>query len=151
MMRSILFTRFRMRRWLLPCLLLMMTLCACADNQTHVAEFWRPISEPNLLMSLEKGQRKLDFDLSQCRCGIFPANLSHSNAVEFQPDQQRLAQTSVTVTPDKDGQCMQQPSLIVSECMRGRGWEVTNCSGRMPIPGGGSLCTAYAMPNTENQ
>jgi hypothetical protein len=85
--------------------------------------------------------------LSQCRCGIYPTTVSHTNLVEFQPDKQRLAETSVTITPDDKGQCIEQPSLVVSECMRQRGWEVTNCSGRMPLPGGGSLCTAYAYPN----
>lgn len=132
-----------MRRWLLPCLLTLVVLTACGNDQT--VEFWRPISEPNLLMPLEKGQRKLNFDLSQCKCGIFPSNITHNEAVEFQSDKQRLAQTSVTVTPNKRGECVQQPSLIVSECMRGRGWEVTNCSGRMPLAGGGSLCATYTV------
>lgn len=131
-----------MRRWLLPCLFTLVVLTACNDQ---TVEFWRPISEPNLLMPLGKGQRKLDFDLSQCKCGIFPSNITHNDAVEFQSDKQRLAQTSVTVTPNKRGDCVQQPSLIVSECMRGRGWEVTNCSGRMPLPGGGSLCATYTV------
>ena len=63
----------------------------------------------------------------------------------FEPDKERLAETSVTVTPDDKGQCMQRPSLVVTECMRQRGWEVTNCSGRMPLPGGGSLCAAYSL------
>ncbi|MDX2027358.1 MAG: hypothetical protein SFW62_01830 [Alphaproteobacteria bacterium] len=137
-----------MRRWLMPCLALV-TLVACTSGGTSIsgqtAQFWRPISEPNLQMSLDKAQKKLDFDLSQCRCSVYPANMSRTDAVEFQPDRQRLAQTSVTITPDEDGDCVQQPSLIVSECMRGRGWEVTNCSGRMPLPGGGSLCAGYVV------
>jgi hypothetical protein len=131
-----------MKRWLLPCVVVL-ALAGCGPDR--VAEFWRPISEPNLLMPLDKEQRKLDFDLSQCRCGIFPGNMTHSDITEFQPDKQQLAATGVHITPDEGGNCMVQPSLVVSECMRGRGWEVTNCSGRMPLPGGGSLCANYSL------
>jgi len=130
-----------MCRWLLSCLFVV-ALGACSNN---VAEFWRPISEPNLLMPLEKAQRKLDFDISQCKCGIYSENMSHADIVEFQPDKQRIAETGVVVTPDKKGECIAQPSLVVAECMRGRGWEVTNCSGRMPLAGGGSLCASYSV------
>lgn len=140
-----------MNRLFLSCVFAVLTLVACSTTtDNHIAEFWRPISEPNLLMSLDQAQSKLDFDISQCHCGIYPMNMSHSDAVKFQPDQQQLAATSVTVTPDQDGQCAQQPSLVVSECMRTRGWEITNCSGRMPLPGGGSLCTAYSTSTTTN-
>ena len=133
-----------MRRWLMP-LIAVLALAACSsDKPSHVAEFWRPISEPNLLMSLEKAQSKLNFDISQCNCGIYPTNTTRSDMIDFQSDKQRLSETSMTITPDEKGNCSQQPSLIVSECMRERGWEVTNCSGRMPLPGGGSLCTAYS-------
>ena len=138
-----------MRRWLLPCLALL-ALAACeqmaapSTNPT-IAQFWRPISEPNLLMSMDKAQRKLDFDMSQCHCGIYPLNTPRSESSEFQPDKQRLAETSVTVTPNDKGECFEQPSLVVTECMRARGWEPTNCSGRMPLPGGGSLCTATTL------
>jgi hypothetical protein len=121
----------------------LLVLTAC-NGDMRVAEFWRPVSEPNVQMPLDKLQPKLDFDLSQCHCGIFPTNVTRTDIVAFQPDQQRLAQTSVTVTSDGNGQCMQQPSLVVSECMRSRGWEKTNCSGRMPMAGGASLCAAYA-------
>jgi hypothetical protein len=111
---------------------------------TAIAQFWRPISEPNILMPTDRLQTKLSFDLNQCHCGSYPANATHTDIVEFQPDRQRLAETGVTITPDQQGQCIQQPSLVVTECMRMRGWEPTNCSGRMPLPGGGSLCAAYA-------
>lgn len=131
-------------RFLLVCVCVA-SLSACYSGPDKVAEFWRPISEPNLLMPLDKAQDKLDFDLSQCRCGIFPENMSHSNIVAFQPDKQRMAETGVIVTPDDEHSCRTQPSLVVSECMRGRGWEVTNCSGRMPLPGGGSLCASYTF------
>jgi hypothetical protein len=135
-----------MRFWLLPCVAFF-ALAACQDNgPAQTAQFWRPISEPNVEMPLDKVQRKLDFDLSQCHCGIYPTNTPRDEGIEFQPDNQRLAETGVTVAPDKRGECVQQPSLVVTECMRQRGWEPTNCSGRMPLPGGGSLCTAYALP-----
>ncbi len=114
-----------------------------------IAQFWRPISEPNILMPSDTLQKKLDFDLGQCHCGIYPANASHDEMVQFQPDKQRLAQTGVTIVPDEDGQCTHKPSLVVTECMRQRGWEPTNCSGRMPLPGGGSLCTTY-QPDTDS-
>jgi len=127
-------------------------LVACQSGfapDGRVAQFWRPISEPNILMSLDAAQQKLNYDLSQCHCGIYPTNASRDESIQFQPDRQRLAQTGVTVTPDENGQCLQKPSLIVTECMRQRGWEPTNCSGRMPLPGGGSLCAAYVQPESE--
>ncbi len=127
---------------LLACVTLV-TLAACGPDR--IAQFWRPISEPNVEMPLEKVQKKLEFDLSQCHCGIYPTNVTHSEGVEFQRDKQQLAATGVTVTPSDSGQCIQQPSLIVTECMRQRGWEPTNCSGRMPLPAGGSLCSAYVL------
>ncbi|MDE2029456.1 MAG: hypothetical protein KGI97_02715 [Alphaproteobacteria bacterium] len=129
-----------MRRFLIVVPLLCL-LAAC--EQPTVAQFWRPISEPNLLMPSDQLQKKLAFDLGQCHCGIYPANATRSDIIKFSADKQRLAQTSVTVTPDEDGQCVQQPSLVVTECMRERGWEPTECSGRMPLPGGGSLCASY--------
>jgi hypothetical protein len=120
-----------------------LALAACG-GPTSIAQFWRPISEPNVEMPLSKLQTKLEFDLSQCHCGIYPSNVTRDESVEFQQDKQQLAATGVTVTPSASGECVQQPSLIVTECMRQRGWEPTNCSGRMPLPGGGSLCAAYA-------
>jgi hypothetical protein len=96
---------------------------------------------------MDQLQQKLQFDLGQCHCGIYPTNATHDDMVQYQPDKQRLAQTGVTIVPNKDGQCLQKPSLVVTECMRERGWEPTNCSGRMPLPGGGSLCTAYQDPS----
>lgn len=134
-----------MPRWLLPSIALISLALAACGSHSNVAEFWRPISEPNLLLPLDKAQSKLDFDLSQCRCGIYPTNVPQPDLNSFEPDKERLAETSVTVTPDDKGECMQRPSLVVSECMRDRGWEVTNCSGRMPLPGGGSLCAAYSL------
>ena len=114
-----------------------------SSSSSPTTQFWRPISAPNVLMQSDKLQQKLDFDLSQCHCGIFPANTAHDDAVKFQADKQRLAQTSVTVMPDEEGTCAQKPALVVTECMRSRGWEPTNCSGRTPLPSGGSLCAPY--------
>lgn len=135
-----------MSRRLVVCSLALMSvlaLSACAEGK--IAQFWRPISEPNILMPFDQTQRKLEFDLSQCHCGIYPANTSRDESVQFQPDKQRLVATGVSVTPNDRGQCVQQPSLVVTECMRQRGWEPSNCSGRMPLPGGGSLCAAYKI------
>jgi hypothetical protein len=126
-----------MRRLILG-LFAVLTLSACASQ---VAEFWRPISEPNTIMPLNQAQMKLNFDLSQCSCGIFRPTFLNLNWSLFQPDQQRFAETSITRTildDEDDGTCMQRPSLVVAECMRTRGWEVTNCSGRMPMAGGGA-------------
>ncbi|MCL2474300.1 MAG: hypothetical protein FWF23_05335, partial [Alphaproteobacteria bacterium] len=102
-----------------------------------VVQFWRPISEPNILMPPDKLQQKLEFDLSQCHCGIFPTNIPRDTAIQFQKDKQRLVQTSTTVQMDKETEtCVQSPALIVTECMRYRGWEPTTCSGRVPVAGG---------------
>lgn len=127
-----------MRRTLLG-LMVVLSLAACSGS---VAEFWRPISEPNLLLSLDKAQMKLDFDLSQCRCGIYPSNVPQPDLIAFSPDQRRYIETSVTRTAEEGRSCMQRPSLVVAECMRARGWETTQCSGRMPVAGGGALCAA---------
>jgi len=127
-------------------LLVVLALTACGSG-SHVVEFWRPISEPNTMLPLEKAQSKLDFDLSQCSCGIYPANIPQPDLVAFQPDHQRMAETSITRTAESGKECKQQPSLVVAECMRTRGWEVTNCSGRMPLAGGGALCAGYIEKN----
>lgn len=121
----------------------LLALVACGPDR--IAEFWRPISEPNIEMPMEKAQRKLEFDLSQCHCGIYPSNVAHDESGEFQKDKQQLVGTGVTDQKTTSGTCLQQPSLVVTECMRQRGWEPTNCSGRMPLPGGGSLCASYAL------
>ncbi len=113
-------------------------LAACVMGQP--VEFWRPISDPNTLLTPEKAQAKLDFDLSQCHCGIFPSNVPQPDLIAFQPDQQRYAETSVTRTAKDGSACVQRPSLVVAECMRARGWEVTTCSGRVPLASGGALC-----------
>jgi hypothetical protein len=136
-----------MSRWLKPSVasLIFAALVLTACGSDNVAQFWRPISEPNIQLPFEKAQQKLTFDLSQCKCGIYPTNVPQPDVTSYQHDRERLAETSVTVTPNDNGECMQRPSLVVSECMRDRGWEVTNCSGRMPLPGGGSLCAAYAL------
>ena len=140
-----------MRFWFLLLIAVLFVVAGCADHppQDHIAQFWRPISEPNLEMGSDKAQKKLDFDVSQCHCGIYPGNVTHADIVQFSPDQQRLAQTSAAVKGDDQGQCLVQPSLVVTECMRQRGWEPTNCSGRMPLPGTGSLCASYVLPGAD--
>ena len=130
----------------------LLTACSSSSSVSYSSsdvQFWRPISEPNALMASDTLQKKLEFDLSQCHCGIYPANATRNETVKFQKDKQRYAQTGVTVTPDEEGTCQQKPALVVTECMRQRGWEPTNCSGRMPLPGGGSLCSAYRQPESE--
>ena len=131
-----------MRRSLLG-LVAVIALAACTSS---MAEFWRPISEPNTLLPIEKAQMKLDFDLSQCHCGIYPENAIQPDLVNFQPDKQRYTETSITRTMNGSNECQQRPSLVVAECMRARGWEVTKCSGRMPLAGGGALCAGATVP-----
>lgn len=134
-----------MRR-LIACLFVL-ALAACnGGSSSGFAEFWRPISEQNMQLPLEKSQLKLEFDLSKCRCGILPVNVPQQDMIAWQPDQQRLAETSITKTEDEEGQCVQRPSLEVAECMRARGWEVTQCSGRMALPGGGAMCAGTVLP-----
>jgi len=116
-------------------------LVAC--ESPNIAQFWRPIAEPNLHMNLEDAQVKLEYDLSQCNCGIFPKTIPQSVMAAIDMDRQRLNQTAV-IKDEVAGQCVQKPSLVVGECMRSRGWEITNCSGRMPVAGGGAVCAGYA-------
>lgn len=127
-------------------LLIVMTafLALTACQPRNVAEFWRPISEPNIQLPLDRAQLKLDYDLSQCNCGIFPRNIPLPLQAQFDADKQRLVETGVTAV-ETQGQCMRQPSLIVAECMRARGWEVTRCSGRMPTAGAGAVCAQYGF------
>ena len=130
-----------MRR-LIAGFVVLLALSACGS---HTAEFWRPVSEPNILLPLDKAQMKLNFDLSQCDCGIFPSNVPQPDLINFQPDQQRYIETSIFRTDKDGGNCKQNPSLVVAECMRARGWETTQCSGRMPLAAGGALCAAAAI------
>jgi hypothetical protein len=120
----------------------MLLLAAC--ESPNIAQFWRPIADPNIHMNMEDAQIKLEYDLSQCNCGIYPRTVPRSVMAAIDMDRQRLNQTGVT-TDEVRGQCVQKPSLIVGECMRSRGWEVTNCSGRMPVAGGGAVCAGYAV------
>ncbi len=132
-------------------LCLVFGLSACVTPMgggDKMAAFWRPMSEPNILLPPQRAQRKLDFDLSQCKCGMYPTNIAQTDLIDFQPDKQRYIETSVTRTGKRGGDCMQQPNLVVGECMRMRGWERTNCSGRMGLASGGSLC-AGAMIEEE--
>lgn len=131
-------------------LLSVVLLAACSSEPVAPSldlasvRFWRPISEPNVLLKSDVLQKKLDFDLSQCKCSIFPKNAARDESLKFRADEQRLAQTDVTAIPDAEGNCHQSPSLVVAECMRHRGWEPTSCSGRLSLPSGGSVCAGYA-------
>ncbi len=122
-------------------LAVVLLLAACESPQ--IAQFWRPITDPNIHMNLEDAQVKLEYDLSQCNCGIFPRTIPQSVQGAIDMDRQRLNQTAA-VTDEVEGQCIRKPSLIVGECMRSRGWEVTNCSGRMPVAGGAAVCAGYS-------
>jgi hypothetical protein len=119
-------------------------LTACETPQ-QTAQFWRPIANPNIALNLNDAQVKLEYDLSQCHCGIFPRTVPQSVKSIVTTDRQRLNQTSVNAVDVGDGQCVEKPSLVVGECMRARGWEVTNCSGRMPVAGGGAVCAGYQV------
>ncbi len=125
----------------LAALVAVVVLLVACDNP-NIAQFWRPIAEPNLHMNLEDAQVKLEYDLSQCNCGIFPRTVPQSVMENIDRDRQRLNQTAVT-KDEVAGQCLQKPSLVVGECMRSRGWEVTNCSGRMPVAGGSAICAGF--------
>ena len=57
-----------MRRQLVILSLACALLVACASSS--VTQFWRPISEPNLLMEPDPLQQKLGFDLGQCHFSI---------------------------------------------------------------------------------
>ncbi|MGE3770889.1 MAG: hypothetical protein AB7G06_08080 [Bdellovibrionales bacterium] len=92
--------------------------------------YWRPISAPNVMMPAQEAQGKLEFDVGQCQCGIFPKNVATPVMMQYMPDQQRMVQTS------KMGKCGQHTTGVLSECMRARGWEPTLCSGRLPTETG---------------
>ena len=115
------------------CFMLWLTGCA-SDNAKPWPGFgsgyWRPIGYPNILMPADEGQAKLEFDFSQCRCGIFPKNVPTPVMSQWQPDQQRMMETSVQPQPGQT--CPPIGQTAFTECMRGRGWEPTLCAGRMP-------------------
>jgi hypothetical protein len=121
-------------------LVLTLGLLALTSCGSDIAEFWRPISEPNLQMPLDRAQKKLEFDLGQCHCGIYPSNTPQSDLIGFQPDEQRMVATGIFGTRDDSRNCVQRPSLVVAECMRARGWEVTKCTGRMKAGQGSAIC-----------
>lgn len=98
--------------------------------------YWRPISAPNVLLPVDEAQAKLEFDLSQCVCGIIPRNIPTPLMAQYQPDQERLAETS------RGGACEHPNQYVLTECMRARGWEPTLCAGRLPTGSGGSYCGA---------
>ncbi len=119
-------------------LLLALGVAACSTPDV-VADYWRPISWPNIDMRPDEQQLKLNYDIQLCQCSNFPRNLPQPLAVKFNPDIQRLIETGPTAGDSGQG-CVTQPGLVLTECMRARGWEKTDCLGRMPPPGGSQLC-----------
>lgn len=125
--------------------LLLVTACSAMDSPSTPSKpdptglavgsgYWRPISAPNVLMPIDEAQAKLEFDLSQCVCGIMPRNIPTPVMMQYQPDQQRMAATS------RGGSCEHPNQYVLTECMRARGWEPTLCAGRLPTGTGGSFC-----------
>jgi hypothetical protein len=115
-------------------------LAACADDEPRdlypvILQYWRPIANPNVMMDSSLAQRKLGYDLAQCRCSSYPTNVPHHEMALVAPDQGRLAETSATHV-DGPGGCVISPNAVVVECMRTRGWEPTACSGRLNSAGG---------------
>lgn len=104
------------------------------DTMPLGSGYWRPISAPNVLMAVNEAQAKLEFDLSQCVCGIMPRNIPTSAMMQFNPDQARIWETART------GHCASPNQQVLTECMRARGWEPTLCAGRLPTGAGGSYC-----------
>jgi len=108
--------------------------CPSLTDLSVKANYWRPVSAPNVLMPAQEAQGKLEYDLSQCRCANFPKNIATPVLMQYQPDQQRMAQTS------RGGGCGTATGGVLSECMRARGWEPTICSGRLSPESGDSYC-----------
>lgn len=130
-------------------LIALLLVSACSyfgkDTATRPAEpsglavgsgYWRPISAPNVLLPVDEAQAKLEFDLSQCVCGIIPKNIPTPLMMQYQPDQPRMAETA------RGGACEHPNQYVLTECMRARGWEPTLCAGRLPTGTGGSYCGA---------
>lgn len=128
----------------LPILLLLAGafLAACADDTQSpdpfpvILQYWRPIANPNLMMDSSLAQRKVNYDLAQCRCSNYPKNVPHNEMALIAPDEGRLAETSATDIDSIYNTCITSPNAVVVECMRTRGWEPTSCSGRLPTAGG---------------
>ncbi|MEJ0061759.1 MAG: hypothetical protein WDO70_00775 [Alphaproteobacteria bacterium] len=132
---------FKLSAFLVPVCAAVLLLAACESH--NIAQFWRPISQPNIMMPLDQAQIKLEYDLSQCSCGIYPRNIPRSVQSQIDLDKQRLNETGVSTSVEVRGECIRKPSLVVAECMRGRGWETTNCSGRVSVSGGAAVCATY--------
>jgi hypothetical protein len=106
-----------------------------------VLDYWRPISDPNVFMAQPNAQIKLNYDLAQCRCSNFPQDYPHYAAAQVAPDLGRLAETSADRVDSATG-CKTTPQGVLLECMRARGWEPTECSGRLATPGGTTCALA---------
>jgi hypothetical protein len=115
-------------------------LGACADDaapipQPALLSYWRPISNPNVNLGSTQAAQKLNFDLAQCRCNNYPVHVPHQEMGQMMPDVSRLAETSATKIDAGVG-CSTSSNAVLIECMRWRGWEPSQCSGRMNTPGG---------------
>lgn len=118
---------------------LALLLIGCSDDKPKpipvVLNYWRAISNPNVLLTMEQAQNKLSYDLAQCKCSNFPLNVPHNETALYAPDIGRLAETAATKA-DRAGGCSTSPDAVLIECMRTRGWEPTACSGRIATVGG---------------
>lgn len=110
-----------------------------ANTMALGSGYWRPISAPNVLLPLDEAQAKLEYDLSQCVCGIMPRNIPTPVMMQYNPDQVRMAETS------RGGSCEHPGAYVLTECMRARGWEPTLCAGRLPTGTGSAYCGAAAQ------
>jgi len=86
-----------MRVGFYPFLACAVLAAACSTSST--SSTYAPSPEPsilapdqraNVLLQSEALQQKLDFDLSQCHCGI-SRQCAHDDTVKYQADKQRLA------------------------------------------------------------
>lgn len=137
---------------LLFSLLLLVTLgilTACEEEpvvQPVVLNYWRPISNPNVYLTDSQASEKLNYDLSQCRCGSYPINVPHQEIGIIARDRARMYETSATRMDTPSG-CATSPDAVLIECMRMRGWEPTACSGRIRTNGSTQCAVSYGNLN----
>lgn len=131
-------------------LLSLVLLSACEDDPPPppvVLNFWRPISNPNVYLTDSQSVEKLNYDLSQCKCGSWPINAPHQEIGIIARDKARLFETSATRFDTADGGCSTSPDAVLIECMRMRGWEPTACSGRIKSAGSTQCATSLGYLN----
>ena len=71
-----------MRRRLIALSFACATLLAACET-SPVAQFWRPISEPNILMTSETSQQKITFDLRDFSIAIYAYRSVRVNAAHI--------------------------------------------------------------------